>query len=419
MSTPPPEARATARHPAIAALWIADYRRYWLGAALTGLGLNLWFLGAAWLVLELGGSALHVGLISGLAAAPSILLSVVGGALTDRVDRRRMLVAARCVWALVALGVGGFVALGTIETWHVLLASAAFGIADAASTPAGHTLLIDIVGKARLVATNALEQVSEFGGELVAPLAVGLLIASWGSPPGFLVAGVLIALGAVSMARIRHGGAGVMSDESPRALLSDIGEGLRYTLRTRPFPMLLALSALSLLSAAAFPLVPLYARDVLEVGPSGFGALSAALAAGMFLGALLLAAVGEVARPGAVIVGTRATWFLAMAAFALSESFALSMALLLLMGLVGAVSTNLTLTQFQVHADDRMRGRVMSVQRIADSLDPLGAVVGGALAAAWTGEAALLGCAVVGLAVLAGLARTAMTLRSAPECALC
>ena len=389
--------------PALEALRIPDYRRFWLGSGLASFALNFWFLGAAWLIFDLTSSPLLVGLVNGLAAGPSILLSVVGGALTDRIDRRRLLVAARLVWAGLALALGVLVVLDSIEAWHILAGAVVFGLADAASSPAGHTLLVDLVGKGRLIATNALDQISEFGGELVAPLGAGLLIARWGSAPGFLLAAVLLALAALSMARIQLRGGSAAALEAPRGLLADIGEGLGYTLRTRPFPLLLGLSALSLLSAAVFPLIPVYARDVLEVGPAGFGALSAALAGGMLVGALWMAAIGEVRHPGPVVVVARVAWFLAMAGFALSGSFLASLALLVAMGIAGAISSNLLLTQFQAHADDRMRGRVMSVHRIADSLEPVGAVLGGALAVTIGAKPTLLLCAALGIAALVGL----------------
>lgn len=391
---------------AIQALGIPDYRRYWLASGLTGFGLNFWFLGAAWVVLELTDSALQVGLLNGLAAAPSILLSLVGGALTDRIDRRRMLVGARLAWAAACLVTALLVSSGRIEAWQVLATAAVIGVADAASTPAWHTLLVDIVGKSRLVVTNALAQVAEFGGELVAPLAAGIVIASRGSGPVFYLAAGLLFAAALLMARIRARADGPVTEDAtvaPRGLLSDIGAGLAYTLHTRPFPGLLALSSLSLLSAAVLPLVPVYARDVLEVGPGGFGVMAAALATGMLGGAFAMAAVGDVGRPGLVILGARVIWFAAMAGFAVSGVFPLSVALLVVMGVAGAVTNNLILTQFQVHAEDRMRGRVMSIQRIAESLDPLGAVVGGALASMVGGEAALLLCAAAGVVGLGGI----------------
>ncbi len=383
--------------PAVQALRIPDYRQYWLASGLTGFGLNFWFLGAAWVVLELTDSPLQVGLLNGLAAAPSILLSLVGGALTDRVDRRRMLIVAALAWAAACLVTALLVTGDRVEAWHILALAAVIGVADAASNPAWHTLIVDIVGTSRLVATNALAQVAEFGGELLAPLAAGLMIAGLGAGPVFAVAGALLVLAALFMARIRFRADVTLEVGERRGLLTDIGAGLAYTLRTRPFPALLALSALSLVSAAVLPLIPLYARDVLTVGPRGFGVMAAALAAGMLGGAFAMAGAGDVARPGLAILVARVVWFVAMAAFAVSGVFALSVAMLAVMGAAGAVSNNLIQTQFQVHAPDRMRGRVMSIQRIAESLDPLGAVVGGALASTVGAEVALLVCAAIGV----------------------
>ena len=115
----------------------------------------------------------------------------------------------------------------------MLALAVVIGVADAASTPAWHTLLVDIVGKSRLVATNALAQVAEFGGELVAPLAAGALIASLGAGPVFYLAGGLLAWSAVLMARIRApseppGGVTEASRERG-GLLRDIAAGLAYT----------------------------------------------------------------------------------------------------------------------------------------------------------------------------------------------
>ena len=162
---------------------------------------------------------------------------------------------------------------------------------------------------------------------------------------------------------------------------------------------------------AVLPLVPVYARDVLEVGPGGFGLMASALAAGMLTGALAMAAAGEVRRPGLVMLVARAAWFVAMVAFALSEIFALSLALLVAMGASGAIAGNLVLSQFQRYAEDRMRGRVMSINRIADSLDPVGSVVGGALASVLGAEPALLLCAATGALALGAITFSSPSLR--------
>jgi MFS family permease len=154
-----------------------------------------------------------------------------------------------------------------------------------------------------------------------------------------------------------------------------------------------------------------YARDILDVGPRGFGAMASALAAGMLVGALAMTALGEVRRPGLVMLVARAVWFATMAGFAVSETLPLSLAYLITMGASGAISGNLLLTQFQRHAEEHMRGRVMSIHRVAESLEPLGAVVGGGLASMFGAEAALLVCAAAGVLALGGLVAASPALR--------
>jgi MFS family permease len=332
--------------PAVEALRDVDYRRYWLAAGLGGFGLNFWFLAAAWLVLDLTDSPLMVGLVNGLAAAPSIVLSLFGGALTDRVDRRRMLIGALASWSVLAAVTGALGVSGVIEWWHVLLVAAGIGVADAASNPAWHTGG-EHGRQGRLLAANALAQPGEFGGS---SMVAGLFIASMGPSPTFFVAAG-VALGVVLMRMVAPPAASAAEPdvEGPAACSPTVGwAGIRCG---HGRSGLLALSATSLLSAAVFPLIPVYARDVLEVGARGYGVMAAAVAGGMMLGAVAMTLVGEVRRPALVIVAARLVWFVAMAGFALSGSLVPSLALLVLMGASGAVSGNLILTQFQVHAE--------------------------------------------------------------------
>ncbi len=159
---------ALLRFRAFEALRDPDYRRFWIAQGAGGFGMSLWFVAAAWLMLELTDSPLMVGLINGFAAAPSILLSIVGGALADRLDRRLLLVTALATWGGLALITGLAGAAGIEGWWLLLLVAGGLGVADAASNPAWHTLVVDLVGSTRLVAANALAQISEFGGELIA-----------------------------------------------------------------------------------------------------------------------------------------------------------------------------------------------------------------------------------------------------------
>ena len=408
---PFPKSSFLSRSSAVSTLRVVEYRRFWLSATASGFGLNLWFLAASWQVLQLTDSQLQVGLVGGLAAAPSLALSLVGGALTDRLDRRRMLLTALGAFGLLCMLSAALDASHTLEAWHLLLIAAGIGVADAASNPAWHTLLVELIGRQRLLAANALGQLGEFGGEVIAPLLGGLVIAASGSASVYGIAAGALAAALLFMTAVRP--PQTRSDSPSKGpLRSEIREGLAYTLRTPPFPALLLVSASSIFGAAIFPLIPVYARDELAVGARGFGVLAASIAAGMMAGASLVAAVGEVRRRGWTILVTRAVWFGAMAGFALSNHYGLSIALLLVMGAAGAVAQNLVQTWFLARADDQMRGRVMSIVRITDSFEPLGFVVGGALASGLGNQTALLVSAALGATMLLSAFASSVSLRT-------
>ena len=403
MPSSPPRG-VLARSHALSAMAEPEYRRLWLSATANGFALNLWFLTAAWQVLLLTDSQFQVGLVGGLASAPSVALSLLGGALTDRLDRRRILLASLGVFGSVALVSGALGSAGSLEAWHLLLAATVIGVADAFSSPAWHTVVVDLIGKRRLLAANALGQIGEFSGEVIAPLLAGVLIAAAGPAPVFYAAAGVLAAAVLFMAGVRlpRTPRETRQDSSSERLVGEIRDGLAYSLRTPPLPALLAVSASSIFAGAIFPLIPVYARDELAVGAGGFGVLAASLAAGMMCGALLMAAIGEVARRGRTILLARALWFGAMAGFAVSDHYLLSIALLFVMGAGGAVANNLVQTWVLTLADDRMRGRVTSIFRITDSFEPLGFVVGGALASGIGNQTALLVCAAAGAAVVVG-----------------
>jgi hypothetical protein len=139
-----------------------------------------------------------------------------------------------------------------------------------------------------------------------------------------------------------------------------------------------------------FPLLPVYARDELQIGATGFGVLSAAIAAGMAAGAISMAAIKRMPQNGWTILAAHLLVYGSMAGFAVSRVFALSAALLFAMGLGIAIASNLVTTALQGKVAEHVRGRVMGLFRITESFEPLGAVVGGALAVLFGNSLALL-----------------------------
>jgi predicted MFS family arabinose efflux permease len=215
---------------------------------------------------------------------------------------------------------------------------------------------------------------------MIGPAIAGFVIAAAGGGAACVLSAAEFASAALLLLRlpadpIRRGHATVTS------VLADLKAGARYVVRTQPLPWLIPLLGVTnILGGAIFPLVPVYARDVLHAGPAGFGLLAGAIGVGFLCGSLLITAFGNYWRRAFVIVVGNVVWDACMVGFSFSTWFPVSMALLFMMGLAGIYWFNAMVTLWQSSATPEMRGRVMSVFAMTDALFPLGWVYGGALA---------------------------------------
>ncbi len=156
----------------------------------------------------------------------------------------------------------------------------------------------------------------------------------------------------------------------------------------------------NLLAVAIFPLMPVYAEEVLDVGPRGFGLMGGVFGAGLLGSAAIVSVFGTHHRRSMVMLFTGLVWDLCMVGFAFSHNFPLSLGLLFLMGLSGVIWVNAALTLFQISATEEMRGRVMALYVLSMDMFLMGWLVGGALAA-WLGnEEALMISALGGTPIM-------------------
>ncbi|MDA1258659.1 MAG: MFS transporter, partial [Chloroflexi bacterium] len=279
-----------------------NYRNYWINRGFSDLGLGFWFLGAAWLTLDLTDSQAWVGLVGGIAAIPAIAVSLFGGALSDRSDRRTIITRTQLALMLIAASIAALVLVDGIEPWHLVVGALAIGLADGLGAPAYGAFVVDLVGRDRVFAANSMAQFANFSGEIVGPLIVGALIATIGIGSVFVTALASSAIALLFILRVaaRPALPAVAADRT--GVFADIQAGVIYTWRTPGLTPLIAIAASGLFSAAVLPLIPVYARDVLGVGGSGFGVLMAALGGGFIAGSLLGAISGGVSHRGLVLL---------------------------------------------------------------------------------------------------------------------
>jgi len=383
-----------------------DFRLFWSGQLVSLVGTWMQSVGQAWIVLELTGSPFKLGVISALQFGPMLFLSLLAGALADRVRKRRLLLLTQGALMLQALALAALDWTGHIQFWHVAVLAAVYGVANTLDLPARQSFVVELVGKGDLMNAIALNATVFNGARVVGPAVAGLLIARYGVAPAFLLNGLSFLGVLAALAAIRNEGA-----PRPRAAATvgqEILQGLRYAAATPLVGLILGLLLVVSLFVLNFNVVvPLVARDVLHEGARGFGLLMASLGLGAVAGALALAAMTRARPPLTLIVTAALVTSGGLLGLSAVRNFWMAAAALAVMGFTQIFFMASCNTTVQVTAPDHLRGRVMSLYALVFvGVHPFGALLAGGMAQKWgVGTACLLGggmglCLVLALTLL-------------------
>ena len=377
-----------------------DYRRFYIGQVVSQVGSWMQSVGQAWLVLQLTGSPLKLGLIGTLQFAPVLLFSVFTGALADRLPKRRVLLFTQIMISLLALTLGLLVRFGHVEYWHVCVLALLLGCVNTVDMPTRQSFVAELVGKADIVNAVALNSAAFNSARIIGPVVAGLLISRFGVDIAFLLNALSFTVVIVALARMRT--EGLPRGARGRSMLADVGEGLRYALSVRRIRLLLLLLFVVSLTVFNFSVyVPLLARDVLRVDAAGFGFLMAAVGVGAVTGALTL---GSLRQPQLPLPQVMAAGFLAcgsLIAMSAVVHFWVAVVMLFVIGVSGIMLVASCNTALQLAAPDALRGRVMSLYTlIFGGTFPLGSFMVGWISERASVSAAYLGAGVSGVAAL-------------------
>ncbi|HKB25260.1 MAG TPA: MFS transporter [Methylomirabilota bacterium] len=381
-----------------------DFRLFWTGQLVSLIGTWMQSVAQSWLVLQLSGSPLKLGLIGTFQFAPVLLFSVVAGALVDRLPKRRLILATQTLLALQAFTLTALVWTGHVRYWHVAVLALLLGCANVIDMPTRQAFIVEMVGRGDLVNAVALNSAAFNGARIVGPALAGLLIGRFGLAPAFLLNGLsfLAVLGALSLVRAE----GAPRPRAATTMGEDVLAGLRYALSTPRVALMLSLVLIVSLCVMNFSVfVPLLARNVLRLDAAGFGFLMAALGVGAVTGALSLATLGGRQTPLRAILLAGVLACLTLLGLAAAPEFHAAVVLLFLTGFFSIVCIASCSTTLQLAAPDELRGRVMSLHTLMfGGSFPLGAFMTGAIAEAFGVAAALVAAAGAGLAGLAAIA---------------
>mgnify|MGYP000013172661 CR=1 FL=1 len=402
---------AKGQHDPYAAFRLADYRNLMGAWLLIGMTHRMQLVVIGWHIYERTGSAMAIAWIGFSQFLPSLLMALPAGQMADRHDRRVLLIASVLVAALAALVLLGAAAADAGNEW--LYAGSFIGAtAQSINRPARAALMTGLVPPAVLPNAVAWSAGVNQCAAMAGPALAGLIIAASG---GALAAYGVVAVGSVIALmlalRIRPFPAALPALTGPASGgLRHLLAGMVHIVRT---PVILGSSLLDMLVVlfgAAMGLLPIYAKDILQVGPSGLGWLASAPAVGAILTVFTLNHLRPSPRPGQRFLWAVAAYGVAVLVFGSSTHFLLSLAALAVMGSMNSISVVTRHTVLQAYTPDELRGRVSSANGLfSGASSELGQFEAGAAAALTTPVIAVLfgGCFI--------LAMTAFTTQRFPQ----
>ena len=368
-------------------LRINSFLFLWLGMLAMMASVQMQMVARGYLAYDITNSAALLGLVSAGSALPILGLSLVGGALADRVERKRIIQITQGVNGAIALLVGVAIFTDRIEWYYLLAASVFQGGIWAFLMPARQALIPQLVGPEQLSNAIALNAAGMSAMTLLSPALAGGLYALAGPDTVYFVIAALSGLALVLTTMVPRGGGGQVGRQA--AMVAAIVEGLSY-IRRSPIVLVLLIVGLAttLLAMPVRFLMPVLVVDIYKLGPESLGLLLTVMGVGALVGTLFIAWVGKWRRGGMLMAGTFASG-LAMVLLALLPFYAAAAAIMVLLGLGDAGRRALNQALIMEEVEDRYRGRVMSVFMMNYGLMPVGVLPMGLVADAYGGQTAV------------------------------
>ncbi len=347
-------------------LYHRRFRLLWLGLliSIAGSQMQLWAL--LWHIRTLSDQPIALGAIGLARIVPVIVFSLVGGALADVLNRRKILFITQTGMALVALVLGWLTLTGRLDLWHIYLLTALQAVCQAFDNPARQALTPNLVPIQDLPNAFSLNSIANQVGSIAGPAISGFIIAAGGLPYVYIINAIsfmavivaLFMMGSVEQQKSTPAnGKSVVS-------FSSISEGVRFIQQQPLIFSTMTLDFFATFFASANTLMPIIAVDVLHVGAVAYGWLSAAQAIGAMIAALVISQMHAIRRQGPVFLSAVVVFGLATVLFGATRLFAIAMLALIIVGAADTVSTIIRNTIRQLATPDHLRGRMTSVNQI-------------------------------------------------------
>ncbi|HEY40682.1 MAG TPA: MFS transporter [Dehalococcoidia bacterium] len=359
------------------------FRLYWSASLCQMTSMNMQIMARSLLIYRLTGSTTVLGIMSLFHAIPMLFLSLFGGVIADRVQKKYAIMVGQAASAVVSLAVAltlmsGYLSETNEGSWWVLAIASLFqGIVMGLMMPSRQAMVPELVGEEQLLNALSLNNVGMSSMRFISPAVAGFLIEAFDFEAVYFTMTGMYLLAVLLVSFLPRTGTTTLRGSGA---LNDIREGIKYLRHqtTIIFILLLTLFAV-LLSMPYMMLMPVFTDDILKVGADGYGILMSVSGIGSIVGSIALASLPNRKR-GLLLLLSSLTIGISLTAFAFSTSWPLSLGLIVFVGLGTTGRMTLGNTLIQYYVDPEYRGRVMSVYMMEFGLTSFGTVIAGVLA---------------------------------------
>jgi MFS family permease len=344
------------------AMSVRNYRLYFIGQLISTTGTWMQTIAQAWLVFQLTGSGVALGVTTALQFTPMLLAGAWGGVVADRVDKRRLLVGTQVASGLLALVLGAVTATGVVQLWMIYALALALGAVNAIDNPARRALVGEMVGSEHLSNAVSLSSAMFTSARVVGPAVAGLVIAGAGVSWCFFANGV--SYGAAVLAFLLMRRDEFFAAEPVPRRKGQLREGLRYAWSTPALRLPLVLTAVIGTLAWNFQVVlPLLAKQTFGGDAGTFGTMYALMSVGSVVGALVTAHEARATRR--FLLGAALAYGVVLVLAAAAPTLAVELIVLIAVGAAGIGFTAMANGVLQTECAPEMRGRVMALFSVA------------------------------------------------------
>ena len=363
-------------------LKVKSFRVYWFGMFVSLIGTWIQIVAQSWLVFQLTNSAFLLGVVGFLSSIPVFLLSLFGGVLADRLNKRNILIATQSAFMLLAFLLAVLTQMKLVTPYQIMFIALLNGVVMAFDAPSRQAMVVELVGKDYLFNAIALNSIAFNSSRIIGPALAGVLVATIGMSGCFYINGISFLPLIIALFFIRVNK--YTASDKNNTVWRDLKEGLIFIRNNRLILVLITMTGVvSLFGIAYVIFMPIFANDILKVGVQGLAVLMSSAGLGALIAALLLARLGDFKYKGKLLVLASFIFSFSLVLFSLSKIYLLSLIALLFIGGSSVTAIALINTILQTKVPNEFMGRVMGVYMLTFfGILPFGNLIAGSLAEA-------------------------------------